>query len=221
MTAEEWKRASEFMAKMEEFNINAIAYIFTFLAFPFILVYAAIQEVYPRLRGKIYDKSLHEWITKEEQQRRILREKYENRDLPIPPEGHSIEDDRWRFYFFEKRKLKIPYDQIVYVENEYNEKMHQFFEQNSDWLDTWQQWYGWDISHYDAEDIKEGMLYPQDYKLFRHGFLCNAGAHCVDSNADVSGTIHYYFDIDPDSDTPIKEQMSKMMSQIYQRTYYL
>ena len=36
-----------------------------------------------------------------------------------------------------------------------------------------------------------------------------------DKESDLFGNIHYYYEIDPDSDIPIKEQMELFMRQIY------
>ena len=220
MTAEAWKRAARAMEKIEKVNTNIIAGVLTAIVMPFYLPYAFAKDIYNRLSGKIYVKGFDEWITKEEHQKRIMQKKYQNRELPLPPEGHTIEDNRGRIYFFEKRKLKIPYDVVAYVETEHCAEMHRFMDENKEWLDAWQQWHGWDIRHYDAEEIKEDMLYPQDFDTFRHGFLWNSGASSSDHATGVFGSIHYYFDIDTSSDSTIKEQMDQMMSRIYNEIHY-
>ena len=86
----------------------------------------------------------------------------------------------------------------------------------SEWLETWQKWHGWDIIDVDYEDLKEGMFYPQDFHVFRHGFLWHSNFSSFDKESDLLGSIHYYYDIDPDSDIPIKEQMEQFMRKIYE-----
>ena len=164
-----------------------------------------------KLKGKVYDSASKEWITKEEQ----LKEKQKNREIPLTVENHVTPNKNDRFFFFEKRKLSIPYDKLVYVETEYNEKLHNFFSDNAEWLETWQKWHGWDFAEYSYEEIKEGMFYPQDFAVFKHGFLWHSPMSSWDTESDLFGNIHYYYEIDPDSDTPIKQQMELFMRQIY------
>ena len=144
-----------------------------------------------------------------------MKEKLKNREIPLTVENHVTPNKNDKFFFYEKRKLKIPYDKLVYVETDYCEKLHHFFSDNAEWLETWQKWHGWDIAEYSYEDIKEGMLYPQDFAVFKHGFLWHSPMSSWDKESDLFGNIHYYYEIDPDSDTPIKEQMELLMRQIY------
>ena len=134
-----------------------------------------------------------------------------------PKKEHITPSKDKDFLFSEKRKIDIPHDKLVYVEAEYSEKMHRFFEENAEWLAKWQRWHGWDIAEYSSEDIKEGMLYPQDFAVFRHGFLWHAPFSTWDRESDISGAVHYYYEIDPDSATPIKEQMELLMRKLYKK----
>lgn len=174
------------------------------------------MEIFSQLlKGKVYDSASKEWITKKERENNILKEKQKNREIPLTVKNHVTPDKNDSFFFYEKRKLTIPYDKLVYVETDYCEELHHFFRDNTEWLETWQKWHGWDIAEYDYEDIKEGMLYPQDFAVFKYGFLWHSPMSSWDKESDLFANIHYYYEIDPDSDTPIKKQMELFMRQIY------
>lgn len=208
-------RIDKVLTWVDEGNTYVIAAIGTVIAIPFLLIYEAWKFIVRIVKGLVYDHDSKEWITKEEKEKNKLKERQKNREIPLVVENHTTTNKDDRFYFFEKRKLTIPYDQLVYVENEYNEKMHRFFNDNADWLEDWQKWHGFDIANYDFEDIKEGMLYPQDFVVFKHGFLWHSPMSSWDKESDLFGNIHYYYEIDPESETSIKEQMDSFMSKIY------
>ena len=211
MKQEALKRLDNILELIDKGNMYVIAGIATAVAIPFLLINEAWKYLARKLKGKVYDSASKEWITKEEQ----LKEKQKNREIPLTDENHVTPNKNDRFFFFEKRKLSIPYDKLVYVETEYNEKLHNFFSDNAEWLETWQKWHGWDFAEYSYEDIKEGMFYPQDFAVFKHGFLWHSPMSSWDTESDLFGNIHYYYEIDPDSDTPIKQQMELFMRQIY------
>ena len=211
MKQEALKRLDNILDLIDKGNMYVIAGIATAVAIPFLLINEAWKYLARKLKGKVYDSASKEWITKEEQ----LKEKQKNREIPLTVENHVTPNKNDRFFFFEKRKLSIPYDKLVYVETEYNEKLHNFFSDNAEWLETWQKWHGWDFAEYSYEDIKEGMFYPQDFAVFKHGFLWHSPMSSWDTESDLFGNIHYYYEIDPDSDTPIKQQMELFMRQIY------
>lgn len=200
---------------IEKWHIYILAVIGTIIIFPFYYIITEVKELYHKIKGMVFDTDSKEWITKEKQEKNILKKKIENREIPLIAENHVPTDKNDRFMFFEKRKLKIPYDQLVYVESEYNEEMRRFFAENTEWLETWQRWHGWDIAEYDAEDIKEGMLYPQDYSVFKHGFLWRSSFSSWDNESDIFGNIHYYYEIDTNSEIAIKDQMESVMRKIY------
>lgn len=204
--------ASEFIFKVHIYLITVIGAL---IASPFILFYEGFKYVRRKVKGMVYDPVLKDWITKEKMEVNIRRSKIKAREIPLDTENHVPVDKNGDFFFFEKRQLKIPYDQLVYVETEYNEDIHAFFADNTEWLDTWQRWHGWDIAEYDAEDIKEGMFYPQDYAVFKHGFLWRSPLSSWDRESDVFGNQHHYFEIEPDSEISIKDQMDRMMRKIY------
>lgn len=204
-------RLDQILKKVDDANIFVLIAIVTVIIYPFLAIYEVCKYIVRRVTGKVYDSTSKEWISKEEQ----LKEKVENREISLKVENHVPPNKDDRFYFFEKRKLIIPYDKLVYVETVYNDKLHCFFEENEEWLDTWQKWHGWDIVSYNYEDIKEGMLYPEDFAVFKHGFLWHSPTSSCDKDSDIFGNIHYYFEIDPDSATPIKDQMELFMHKIY------
>lgn len=153
-----------------------------------------------------------------------FREKLRKREIEMATLPHSPEKARTyeirigvpEYFFYEKRKHNIPITSIVYVENMYNERMHQFFDRNKDKLDEWIAWHGWNIEFIDKDALKEGMFFPQDYDTeFRHGFLWNTGTETWDPEYKVFGATHCYFEINPTSDEEILAQMNAMMSKIY------
>lgn len=192
-------RLDNILEYIDKGNMYVIAGIATIIAIPFLVINEAWKYIVRIIKGK-NDK---------------LKEKLKNREIPLTVENHVTPNKNDKFFFYEKRKLKIPYDKLVYVETDYCEKLHHFFSDNAEWLETWQKWHGWDIAEYSYEDIKEGMLYPQDFAVFKHGFLWHSPMSSWDKESDLFGNIHYYYEIDPDSDTPIKEQMELLMRQIY------
>ena len=192
-------RLDNILEYIDKGNMYVIAGIATIIAIPFLVINEVWKYIVRIIKGK-NDK---------------LKEKLKNREIPLTVENHVTPNKNDKFFFYEKRKLKIPYDKLVYVETDYCEKLHHFFSDNAEWLETWQKWHGWDIAEYSYEDIKEGMLYPQDFAVFKHGFLWHSPMSSWDKESDLFGNIHYYYEIDPDSDTPIKEQMELLMRQIY------
>ena len=130
MKQEALKRLDNILELIDKGNMYVIAGIATAVAIPFLLINEAWKYLARKLKGKVYDSASKEWITKEEQ----LKEKQKNREIPLTVENHVTPNKNDRFFFFEKRKLSIPYDKLVYVETEYNEKLHNFFSDNAEWL---------------------------------------------------------------------------------------
>lgn len=204
------------MDAIEKAELYLFCLILTIILTPFAAIYTGIRYIYRRLRGKVYDSDAKKWKTKKEIEQERLEKRIRNREVPLAVKKHKTPKEGDRFMFFEKRKLVIPYDQLVYVETEYNEAMHSFLSTEKEWLDTFQKWHGFDIVDYNYEDIREGMFYPQDFSVFKHGFLWRSNENSWDKESHIYGDIHYYYEIDPDSDIPIKDQMKSMMSKIYQ-----
>ena len=148
-------RIDNILELIEKGNMYVIAGIATVIAIPFLMLNEAWKFLVKILKGKVYDSASKEWITKKERENNILKEKQKNREIPLTDENHVTPNKNDRFFFFEKRKLSIPYDKLVYVETEYNEKLHNFFSDNAEWLETWQKWHGWDIINVDYDDLKE------------------------------------------------------------------
>lgn len=219
MKTETLFRIKKILEKIEKCNTFVIFLVFIISFIPFRALYEIykyiVRFINKRRKGMVYDLLNDEWITKEKYDARVLKEKIEAREEPLVVENHVVPDKDAQFFFFKKRKLIIPHDQLVYIETEYNEKLHQFFTDNAEWLETWQKWHGWEIAGYDYEDIKEGMFYPEDFAVFRHGFLWHSPMSSGDNASGLSGSIHYYYEIDPDSAVPIKEQMEQFMRKIY------
>lgn len=219
MKAETLFRIKKILEKIEKCNTFVILLVVVMSCFPFYVLYEAYKYIVRcidrKRKGLVYDQLYDEWVTKEKYAARVYKKKIEDREEPLVVKYHVTTDKDDVFFFFGKRKLVIPYDQLVYVETEYNEKLHQFFTDNAEWLEAWQKWHGWEIAEYDYEDIKEGMFYPEDFAVFRHGFLWHSPMSSGDNASGLSGSIHYYYEIDPDSAVPIKEQMEQFMRKIY------
>lgn len=153
-----------------------------------------------------------------------FREKLRTREIEMATLPHSPEKAKTferrigvpEYFFYCERKHSIPAASIVYVENVYNKRMHQFFEDNKDKLDEWIAWHGWNIEFADKDALKEDMFFPQDYDTeFKHGFLWFAGYETMDPEYNVFGAAHLYFEINPTSAEDILAQMNAMMSKIY------
>lgn len=217
-------KLDQILSDVDEKQRDALAFciaaVGTLIALPFLLVYEAGSEVYWRMKGYVRDKDTNRWISKMELARKETNRRIKDRELPLVTKNHVAPKKDDPIIVFEKRKLVFPYSQLVYVETKRCEKIRRFMEDDAEWLDNWQQWYGYDIAEYDAEDIKEGMLYPQDFALFRHGFLCYSGRLNEDKESGIWGCVYRYYEIDPESKIPIREQMERMIREIY-KVYHL
>ena len=128
---------------------------------------------------------------------------------------HVIPDKKGKFLFNEDRKLMMECNELVYVETTYNEWMHRFMENNTEWLDKWQKWHGCEIKIYSSEEIREGMMYEEDFAVFEHGFLWRSPMKTCDNVSGRFGEICLYYEMPPATDAEIREQMESMMSKIY------
>lgn len=121
-----------------------------------------------------------------------------------------------RFLFKEDREVKIPIDKIVYVETSPDEAISTFLEEDKDWIRFWQEWYGIDIINVDYDTIKQSMVYPQDFRSFKHGFVWQTGDWSSDEiNNDKHGDIGRYFELDPKIDKSLRDQMKDFAYLIY------
>lgn len=170
-------------------------------------------------RKHILKENIHSEKEKDE-----FREKLKTREIEMATLPHSSEKAMTynsrigvpEYFFYEDGKHNIPITSLVYVENVYNKRMHQFLEGNKDKLEEWIAWHGWNIEFMDKDIIKEDMFFPQDYDTeFKHGFLWNAGTGSWDPEYKVFGAVHCYFEINPTSDEDIFAQMNAVMSKIY------
>lgn len=212
-------KLDQILSDVDEKQLDALAFciavVGTLIALPFLLIYEFGSDVYWRMKGYVRDKDTNRWISKTELARKETNRRIRNRELPLVTENHVARKNTDPVFVFEQRKLVFPYSQLVYVETKRCEKIRRFMEDDAEWLDNWQQWYGYDIAEYDAEDIKEGMFYPQDFAVFRHGFLCYSGRLMEDKESGLWGCVYRYYEIDPDSKIPIREQMERMIREIY------
>lgn len=137
-------------------------------------------------------------------------------ELPHTLRSNHSSGQLYLCYFHKERKLVLDFQTIAYVENKYCERMHRFFEEQSEWIKEFGEWHAWKIEFIDCETMKEGMFFPKDFKEhMNHGFLWNAYTSSGDSEYGFTGDRHLYFDINLATDDEIKQQMHLFMSAIY------
>lgn len=162
------------------------------VACPFVCIYKVCEMVYQWFRKQRSGKPI-EHITPEANDRFLFRR------------GNDNEDRQ---------------DIFVYVETEYDETIHRFFENEKEWITDLQRWYGIDIVREDGEEIKKKMVYPQDFTTFRHGFLWNTRSVSCRDDVVENAVDYLYFDINPESEVSIKEQIRMAMGKVYDKLLY-
>lgn len=134
----------------------------------------------------------------------------------LPHNRKNYSQNKYLFPFHKERKLILEDTVIAYIENRYCDRMHLFFEKEAEWIKDFEQWHDVRIVYIDAEDIKEGMFFPQDFENYmNHGFLWHQYASSTDPEYDFWCDNHYYVDIALSSDDDIKKQMHIFMSRVY------
>lgn len=137
-------------------------------------------------------------------------------NLPHSRKSYNQQHNKYLYPFHSERKLILRRTTIAYVENRYCERMHKFFEENTEWIKDFEQWHGVHIVFVDNEELKEGMFFPQDLdNCMNHGFLWHQYASTAEPEYGFSCDNHYYVDITPTSDEDIKTQMHIFMSKVY------
>lgn len=97
-------RLDKILNKVDDGNVFVVTAIVTIIIYPFIAIYQIWKCVVRKVKGKVYDPKSQEWITKEEQDKKILKEKLTNREIPLKVENHIMPNKDDRFYFFEKKE---------------------------------------------------------------------------------------------------------------------
>ena len=157
------------------------------VAFPFLCIYEILKWVYRCFRKR----------------------------CPSKPIEHITPEANGRFLFRRDGNEEIRQDVFVYVETEYDETIRRFFENEKEWITDLQQWYGIDIIKEDGEEIKKRMVYPQDFTVLRHGFLWNTRSVRFRDDVVENAVACLYFDINPESEVSIKEQIRMAMGRVY------
>lgn len=157
-------------------------------------------------------------LSRDEIKALIERGKIRISNLPHSRKKYNLRHNKHLYPFHSERKLHLGSTTIAYVENRYCERMHQFFEQQIEWLKEFEQWHGVHIVFVNNEELKEGMFFPQDLdNCMNHGFLWHQHANSTEPEYDFSCDCHYYVDINPLSDDEIKQQMHVFMSKVHER----
>lgn len=137
-------------------------------------------------------------------------------ELPHTLHSESDSGNLYLCLFHKERKLVLDFQTIAYVENEYCERMHRFFEEQREWIKEFEEWHAWKIEFIDSMTVKEGMLFSKDFdNHMNHGFLWNTYTSSGDHEYGFVGDRHLYFDINLATDDEIKQQMHLFMSAIY------
>lgn len=151
-------------------------------------------------------KWLYEHIFKKKVQK-ITASTVKPHVTPKPTDG--------RFLFKEDRELKIPVNKVAYIETVHDKAIQRFLEEEKAWLQYWQEWYGIEIISVDNDSIRQGMVFPQDFTVFKHGFLWQSNINSGDGiNNGMRGDVGRYYELDPKG-KPLKEQMKDIANLIY------
>lgn len=159
-----------------------------------------------------------ESLTRDEINSLVERGKIRISNLPHNHKNYNLLHKKHLYPFHSERKLHLGSTTIAYVENRYSERMHQFFEQQIEWIKEFEQWHGVHIVFVNNEELKEGMFFPQDLdNCMNHGFLWHKHVSSTEPEYNFSCDSHYYVDINPLSNDEIKQQMHVFMSKVHER----
>ena len=205
--------------------IIPLSLIFFFLRYLF-------RHSYALLRGMHYDDGREEYISREEYKEDKKRERIEKRkdkikkkiekgivkttDVPHKPK-HPFTD----FLCVDDDSEKIPVDAVAYIENEPDEKIREFFRNESEYIRQLSQKYGIDFTCMDAEKLKSKMIFPQDIKEMRHGIIWRSSTLTGESEYGLWGRKCLYFELNAKDDDSIKSQLENAMNTIYENIFHL
>ena len=153
---------------------------------------------------------------REKREREELQRKVKSGEISLENYPHVTPPVERGFLF--KEEDKFPYDKLILVEAEPCPALHRFMEDNAEWLRKWCEWYGFDIITVNPDEIRRKMLFPQDFHVFRHGLLWYSASSSGEHEYGLSGDIHYYFDLDPDSEVPLQDQFDDLIEKVYRRS---
>lgn len=143
------------------------------------------------------------------------QQKIEHRQLSTEGLEHTVPKPDEPFFFYDKRDFNLPHGTIAYVGTKPNEKLHNFFRTEKSWLDKFTDKWGLNIVSVNIDDVRKDMFFPQDADVFRHGILWNTEYSTNEEEYGLIGSVHFYYDIDTNSEVPIKEQLKSIAHKIY------
>lgn len=196
-------------------------------AIPFLILYSPFY-LFSQLREKYEKKKeesfLNDWNGNVEDIKKLsfstkdeLVEMGKINIAELPHDHMNYRRDSALFPFHQKNKLNLDFQEIAYVENKPCERMHQFFEEQAEWIKDFEHWHGFRIVFINSDDIKEGLLFPQDFDNYmNHGFLWNEHTSSGDPEYGFDCKNHIFVDIELTTDEDIKKQMHLFMSKVYE-----
>lgn len=204
MNYQDWEHISDTLETASNALMLALIVVCTAVALPIAIAGSPFYGIYYLLVGRPKEK-------KAEEERR--RKEARKRRKP-----HATPARTGRFLFRKDRDLKVPRDKIAYVAACPDDRIDRFLRDNAPWLRQWQEWNGIDIIHADADRLREGMAFPQDFSVFRHGFVWQLSVSAGDGiNEGAVGNLAFYFDLDPEGPSPLKAQMDSMADTIHEK----
>lgn len=204
-----------------EVHLLVIGAIPVFILYSPFYLYSKLQEKYEERKQK---KFLNNWTGNVED---IKKLSYGTKDelvemgkiniAELPHDHKNYHRDSALFPFHRKKKLNLDFQEIAYVENKHCERMHRFFEEQAEWIKDFEHWHGFRIVFINGDDIKEALLFPQDFDGYmNHGFLWDEHTSSGDPEYGFDCQYHIYVDIELTSDEDIKKQMHLFMSKVYE-----
>lgn len=183
--------------KLKYINDDVVENLF---CLPYALICVIIDSV----------KSERKVQKKEPTEKEILKARIESGEVCMADLPHTrIEGDNvFAFHFEDFRGEKYKRGSFVYVETEYNEPIHRFFNEQKEEVDKWEKKYGCRILFLNQDEFFKNMCYPQERSMLKHGLLYNGGL----STGDMEYSVHIhpwsYIELDPDNAIPIQGQLS-------------
>lgn len=161
---------------------------------------------------EIIDSIKSERKAREEEpsEKEILKARIERGEVCMADLPHTrIDGDNvFAFHFEDYNGEKYNRGLFVYVETEYNEPIHRFFNEQKDEVEKWENKYGCKVLFVDQDDFFKNMCFPQERCLLKHGLLYNGGVSTCDREYSVHIHPWSYIELDPNNVIPIQGQLS-------------
>lgn len=161
---------------------------------------------------EIIDSIKSERKAREEEpsEKEILKARIERGEVCMADLPHTrIDGDNvFAFHFEDYNGEKYNRGLFVYVETEYNEPIHRFFNEQKDEVEKWENKYGCKVLFVDQDDFFKNMCFPQERCFLKHGLLYNGGVSTCDREYSVHIHPWSYIELDPNNVIPIQGQLS-------------